>query len=150
MRSRALLTTVRKLESDLMLPVSNYLREIGCEPVVPELKFFDRGIDVYGIKGSGRHRITFAVELKLTKWSRALQQAATYQLCCDYSYVAMPLRATLTLDLAVFKAAGIGVLCVRSDGTVGEMLRASRSPETRRHYVRAMTRTIQGGNYCGV
>jgi hypothetical protein len=131
---------IRRLESDLIRPVASYLRGLGCDQVVRELKFFDRGIDVYGVKVSGRRTITFAVELKLKKWTRALQQAAIYQLCCDYSYVAMPLSTVVTLDLELFRNAGVGVLFVRSDGSVGQMLEASQSHETRRHYVEALSR----------
>lgn len=135
----------RKRESDLVVPVVNYLRGIGCRHVAPELRFFDRGIDVYGVKRAGRRRLTFAVELKLKKWPRALQQAAVYQLCSDFSYVAMPLKSVLSLDLSIFRSAGVGVLFVRPDGTVGQMLEAQRSLETRRHYVQAMSRAILEG-----
>lgn len=143
-------TTHGRTERDLVDPVIHYLRSIGCEQVVPELKFFDRGIDVYGVKTSGRRTTTFAVELKLTKWTRALQQAAIYQLCCDFSYIAMPLKSVRTLDLAVFSESGVGVLFIRPDGTVGEMLGAKRSAETRKHYVEAMSKATLGENLYAV
>jgi hypothetical protein len=127
-------------ERDLIEPVVNYLRSIGCEQVVAELKFLDRGIDVYGVKTSGRKTTTYAVELKLTKWTRALQQAAIYQLCSDFSYIAMPWKSVQSLDLRIFREAGVGVLFIRPDGTVGEMLSAKRSLETRKHYVDAMSK----------
>lgn len=140
MQKKTSSTQVRRLERDLVEPVVDYLRGIGCDQIVPEQQFFDRGIDVYGIKSSGRRTVTYAVELKLTKWTRALQQAATYQLCCDFSYIAMPLKRVLSLDLSIFREAGVGVLFIRPDGTVGEMLEAQRSLETRRHYVEAMSK----------
>jgi hypothetical protein len=135
-------TQLRTFERDLVEPVVNYLHSIGCEQVVAELKFFDRGIDVYGIKSTGRKTVTFAVELKLTKWTRALQQAAIYQLCSDFSFIAMPWKSVQSLDLSIFREAGVGVLFVRTDGTVGEMLGAKQSVETRRHYVEAMSKAI--------
>ena len=141
MQRKISLTPIREYERDLIQPVTGYLRGIGCDQVAHELKFFDRGIDVYGVKTSGRRAITFAVELKLTKWARALQQAAIYQLCADFSYVAMPYKTVQTLDLSVFRSAGVGVLFVRSDGTVGEILEAKQSPEARRHYIDALSRT---------
>jgi hypothetical protein len=131
------LKTIHKLERELLTPVMYYLRRIGCHEVVSELRFFDRGIDVYGVKQS-RPKRTYAVELKLSNWQRALQQAAVYQLGADYSFVALPIRVALTLDLETFKKCGVGVLMVRPDGTVGALLEASRSSETRSHYVRAM------------
>jgi hypothetical protein len=133
-------TQIPKYERDLVEPVADYLRAIGCDQVVHELKFFDRGIDVYGVKTSGRRPVTFAVELKLTKWNRALQQAAIYQLCCDFSYVAMPLKAVQSLDPSAFRSAGIGLLFIRTDGTVGEMVEAKQSLEARRHYIDALSR----------
>lgn len=142
MQKKTLSTQTRKLERDLVQPVMRYLREIGCNLVAAELKFFDRGIDVYGVRRTGRRSVTYAVELKLKKWPRALQQAAIYQLCCDFSYVAMPLKSVLCLDLSVFRNTGIGVLFVRPDGSVGQMLEAQKSSEVRKHYVEALSRAI--------
>jgi len=115
----------------------HFLRDIGCQRVVSELRFFDRGIDVYGLR-KGRETRTYAVELKLTDWQRALQQAAVYQLCANYCFVALPLRTALSLDVQFFKGAGVGVLIVRPDGTVGVLVDAAKSGETRRHYMKAM------------
>jgi hypothetical protein len=130
-------TPTQKLERELYQPVLRYLQGIGCHRVVSELRFFDRGIDVYGVKPA-RPRRTYAVELKLTNWQRAIQQAAVYQLCADFSYVALPARSVLNLDLELFKSSGVGVLLVRPDGSVGCVLDAKKTPETRRHYVKAM------------
>jgi hypothetical protein len=130
--------TIHKLERELLTPIMHYLRQIGCQEVVSELRFFDRGIDVYGVRQS-RPRRTYAVELKLSNWQRALQQAAVYQLCADFSFVALPICVALTLDLQLFKKCGVGILMVRPDGTVGVLLEASRTSETRSHYVRAMS-----------
>lgn len=142
MPKRTSLKRICRLESDLISPVTKYLRQVGCSQVASELPFFGRGIDVYGVRYSGRRVVTYAVELKLTKWARALQQAALYQLCCDFSYVAMPLRSAVNLDISHFRNAGIGILCVRPDGKIGTMLEAKRSPEKRRDYVNAMSRAI--------
>jgi hypothetical protein len=127
------------LEAELIEPVKLWLRAQGCTTVVSELRFFDRGIDIYGIRSS-RPRTTFAIELKLTDWQRALQQAAVYQLCCDLSYIAMPIGPALSLDLAPFKQCGVGILMVRRDGTVGTLLESRKSTEVRRDYVSALSR----------
>jgi hypothetical protein len=131
--------TIHKLEKELLSPVMHYLREIGCQQVISELRFFDRGIDVYGIRNS-KPRKAYAVELKLTDWKRALQQAAVYQLCSDFSYVALPIRSLPNIDLNPFKECGVGLLIVRSDCSVGVVLEAQKSVEARPHYVEAMRR----------
>lgn len=135
---------IHKLEKELVGPVTRYLHEIGCQIVVPELRFFDRGIDIYGVKQS-RIKLTYAVELKLVKWQRAIQQAAVYQLCADYSFVALPIQSALNIDLAPFRNCGVGVLLIRDDGSVGCLLNATRSVERRPHYVEAMTRHAEIG-----
>lgn len=136
--------STRKFERELAEPVTRYLREIGCQVVVPELRFFDRGVDIYGVKQS-RPKRTYAVELKLVKWHRAIQQAAVYQLCADYCFVALPIQSAVNVDLAPFKNCGVGVLTVRADGSVGCLLNATRSVERRLHYVEAMTKHAEIG-----
>jgi hypothetical protein len=134
--------TIHKLEKELLSPVMHYLYEIGCQQVISELRFFDRGIDVYGIRNS-KPRKSYAVELKLTDWKRALQQAAVYQLCSDFSYVAVPIRSLFTIDLNPFKECGVGLLVVRPDCSVGAILEAQKSIEARPHYVEAMRRSAR-------
>ena len=121
------------LENELLSPICNFLRSAGCEIILPELAFFDRGIDVYGIKNN-RPRATYAVELKLTDWRKALRQAAIYQLCSDFSYVALPARTLRQIDPEPFKASGIGVMIVRPDDSVGVIIEAAKSTEQRSYY----------------
>ena len=121
------------LEVELLSPVSGFLRSLGCTVLLPELTFFDRGIDVYGIKSS-RPRTSFAVELKLTDWRKALRQAAIYQLCSDYSYVALPARTLFQIDPQPFKASGVGLLIVRPDDSVGIVIDSMKSTEQRDFY----------------
>jgi hypothetical protein len=52
------------IENELLAQVCEFLRSAGCSALFPELMFFDRGIDVYGIK-TGRPKTSYAVELKL-------------------------------------------------------------------------------------
>lgn len=122
------------LERELTLPVIEHLKTIGCTVVIPELRFFDRGIDVYGICEKRPH-LTYAVELKLSNWQRAIQQASVYQLCAHFSYIAMPIQNALNLDISPFKAFGLGILMVRRDSSVGVLLEAKRSTELRKDYV---------------
>ncbi len=134
----------RIAECDLSLPVRRFLSREGYNRVVRELPFFDRSIDVYGVAWADQARTvegakTIAVELKLSKWQKALHQAALYQLCSDYSYVAMPKKiAQALVDCESFKAAGIGILSVDVVSKAVEIvLPAVRSAQARGYYIRA-------------
>ena len=135
-------TTTHKLERELLAPVMHFLVTLGCSKVVSELRFFDRGIDVYGVMPT-RPKKTYAVELKLTDWPRALQQAAVYQLCADFCYIAVPKRSIANLDFKPFRETGIGILSVRPDGSVGIIMEPIQSTEVRVDYVAALTKRVQ-------
>jgi hypothetical protein len=129
-------------ECDLSLPVRRFLNREGYDRVIRELPFFDRSIDVYGVAWADEAKTadaakTIAVELKLSKWQKALHQAALYQLCSDYSYVAMPKKIAQTLvEHEDFKAAGIGILSVDTTSKEVEIvLRAVPSTQAKGHYV---------------
>ena len=86
-----------------------------------------------------------AVELKLRKWQKALQQAALYQLCSDYSYVAMPKHVAKGLEPEVFSAAGIGILAVDTTSkSVEVVLPAILSTQSKGHYIRHTRRCCEG------
>jgi len=124
-------------ECDLCRPVRRFLSRAGYSKIVEELQFFDRSIDVYGV-ASGEEARTVAVELKLRKWQKALQQAALYQLCCDYSYVAMPKDVARGLEPKAFSAAGIGILAVDTISKAVEVvLPALLSKQAKGHYIGA-------------
>ena len=109
-------------ECDLWLPVRRFLKGEGYDRVIRELAFFDRSIDMYGVAWGAEDR-TIAVELKLRKWQKALHQAALYQLCSDYAYVAMPTKVAHTLvEHKDFKAAGIGILAVDTTSKAVEIV----------------------------
>jgi hypothetical protein len=118
-----------------------YLRDLGCEAVVAELPFFDRGIDIYAVK-RGPRASAYAVELKIRDWQKALRQAAIYQLCCDYSYVALPPNAACRVDIELFKQCGIGLLSVERDESVTVILKAKKSIEQRAYYIRKFKRLV--------
>ena len=123
-------------ECDLWLPVRRFLKGEGYSRVIRELAFFDRSIDMYGVAWGEEDR-TVAVELKLKKWQKALHQAALYQLCSDYSYVAMPKKVAQTLvEHADFKTAGVGILAVDTASKAVEVvLPAVLSTQVKGHYV---------------
>jgi|GEM_PF-812989 len=123
-------------ECDLWLPVRRFLKDEGYNRVIRELAFFDRSIDMYGVSWGDEDR-TIAVELKLRKWQKALHQAALYQLCSDYSYVAMPKKVAQTLvEHEDFKTAGVGILAVDTISKAVEvLLPAVLSTKAKGHYV---------------
>src|ERR1700676_1959889 len=131
-------------ECDLSLPVRKFLNREGYDRVIRELPFFDRSIDVYGVAWADEAKTahtakTIAVELKLSKWQKALHQAALYQLCSDYSYVAMPRKVAQTLvERKDFIAAGIGILSVDTVSKAVEVvLPAVLSTQAKGHYIGA-------------
>jgi hypothetical protein len=128
----------RVAECDLCLPVRRFLNREGYDRIIRELPFFDRSIDMYGIAWNNGAK-TIAVELKLRKWQKALHQAALYQLCSDYAYVAMPKKVAQTLvERGDFKAAGIGILAVDTTSkSVEVVLPAVLSTQAKGHYIGA-------------
>lgn len=123
-------------ECDLWLPVRRFLNREGYSRIIRELAFFGRSIDMYGVAWDKEPR-TIAVELKLRKWQKALHQAALYQLCSDYSYVAMPKKVAHTLvEQEDFKAAGVGILSVDTASKAVEVvLPAVLSTHAKGHYI---------------
>ena len=87
MTTRTNTQTFRR-EQDLAHPVRRYLRNRAFRRQVEEMPFYEYRMDMYGY--SRRDDLTVAVELKLKKWTRAIEQALLYQLCSDLVYIAMP------------------------------------------------------------
>lgn len=135
--------STRVAECDLSLPVRRFLNREGYDRIIRELPFFDRSIDVYGVAWGDEAKTadaakTIAVELKLSKWQKALHQAALYQLCSDYSYVAMPKKiAQALIERKDFRMAGVGILAVDTASKAVEIvLPAAPSTQAKGHYVR--------------
>ncbi len=118
-------------EVKLKRPVLHFLRGIGCDKLKTEITFVDRGIDVFGFK-TGPEPLSYAVELKLHDWQKAIRQAAIYQLCADYCFVAMPYDKAETLDLRLFSAAGVGLLAVNLTSKDVKVLSAARKSLVKR------------------
>jgi hypothetical protein len=120
-----------RLEKDLATPVERFFRDRAFGFQKNEVAFYEHRMDLYGY--SKDHDLTIAVELKLRKWSRAIEQALLYQLCCDYSYVALPYEAIRLVDLSLFHDYGLGLIAVEFDGCK-EVVPAMQSEVIRRHY----------------
>lgn len=103
--------SVAPKEIQLKKPVVKFLKALGCEHLRIEVTFADRGVDVFAVT-TGPNPDSYAVELKLRDWQKAIRQAAIYQLCADYCFVAMPYDKASRLDSKLFEEAGIGLLSV--------------------------------------
>jgi hypothetical protein len=88
-------------------------------------------MDVYAY--SAREDRTVAVELKLTKWSRAVEQALLYQLCSDLVYIALPSAEVRRVDQELLMEHGVGLIAVGEE-RCWEVLGATPSRVVRSHY----------------
>src|SRR5206468_2320806 len=104
--------------------------------------FYDYRIDLYAF--SKVSRATVAVELKLRKWKRALEQAMIYQLCSDFVYIALPLSVANRVDREALRTYGIGLIAVCENGC-RTLLEAEKSAEVRQHYRGPYIRMLRGG-----
>ena len=124
----------------LMLPaVCEHLKG-QYEQHALELPFYEHRIDLYGYSPSTH--ATVAVELKLYKWRRALEQALLYQLCSDYVFIAVPTATAKRVDLEELRRHGIGLLAV-TDGECVEELPAIPSPVVNPNYKAAYAAIVK-------
>lgn len=97
-------------------------------------------MDLYGY--ATKLNTTTAVELKLTKWTRAFQQALVYQLCADFVYLALPIAAAQRVDVPLLERHGIGLIGVCNGPRCITLVRAQQSlmvmPNYRDFYVSLM------------
>ena len=119
-------------ESQLLKPVAKFAQREGFCLQKHELPFYEYRIDLYGF--CAHENSTIAVELKLTNWRRALEQAMLYQLCSDYVYIAMPERSVGRVDRAELMSEGIGLISVLESGDCSCLLRATEHTEVRQFY----------------
>jgi len=103
-----------RTEAYLTDPVSRYLRRRRFRAQFPQAPFYEYRIDIFGF--SQFDDACIAVELKLVRWQRALEQALIYQLCADYAYVAMPKAALVRVPLDRFEEHGVGLISVSGVG----------------------------------
>ena len=130
-------------EQDLVLSVARFLRNRTFRRQLEEVPFFEYRMDMYGY--SCRDDLTVAIELKLRRWVRAIEQALLYQLCSDLVYIAMPSTVIPAVDLAQLQKHGLGLLSVRTNRCV-EVLPARRSSVLRPHYRDRYMALVAGGS----
>ena len=124
------MTTFRR-EGELAFPVERYLRNRAFHRQLSEVPFYEYRMDMYGY--SRREDLTVAIELKLRKWPRAVEQALLYQLCSDLVYIALPRSEVDKVDTNVLSEHGVGLLSVE-EARCQEIVPAMRSQVLRKHY----------------
>jgi hypothetical protein len=129
-------------EQELLLPVAKYAKRRGYTLQAFEVPFYDYRIDLYGF--STKASETVAVELKLRKWKRALEQALIYQLCSDFVYIALPSDAAARIDEGLVRKSGIGLIAVGERGC-RTLVEAKQSTEVREHYRGPYIDMLSGG-----
>lgn len=127
-------------ESALLEPVTGSLRRRGYSRTQPEVQFFEYSMDLYGY--AKKPQKTTAVELKLTRWMRAFEQAMIYQLCADFVFLALPMQAAFRVEVPLLKRHGVGLLGVDTGPRCVVLVPAQQSlvvmPSYRDFYVSLM------------
>ena len=95
----------------------------------PENKSYSKSIDLV-MQHKGNECLV-AIEVKLSDWRKALQQALLNTPYCDFCYVAFPHSLAVTLDKGLFFERGIGLLGVKKRG-VEEIVKAKSLSPIRR------------------
>lgn len=119
-------------ESQLLEPVAKFAKRQGFRLQFKEMPFYEYRIDLYGF--SAKDDLTIAIELKLTDWKRALEQALLYQLCSDFVYIAMPECSASRVDKTELRNNRIGLISVAKSGECLCLLPAIKHGEIRQFY----------------
>lgn len=119
-------------ESSLLDPVTGYIKRKGFSVQALELPFYERSVDIYGF--SKITNKTIAIELKLHKWKKAIEQAILYQLCADKAYIAMPKKFIGRVNLDLLTKYGIGLISISGTGRCRKMVEAKQSSVLRIGY----------------
>lgn len=129
-------------EELLLDPVARYVHRRTFRRQQPELPFFEYRIDLFAF--SHRYDLTLAIELKLSRWRRAFEQALLYQLGADLTLIAVPRTVTARVDTDLLRQHGIGLIVVGSAGRCEEIITATRSRVVRPHYREQLLRLLAG------
>jgi len=107
-------------EEELRPPINEWMLQTGLHPI-NEYRICWRIPDVVGVRDG---RIEVAVEMKLSDWKGALRQASIYTIFSVKSFVAMPSKkqALVLRHIREFRRRGVGILMVRGDGSVSELI----------------------------
>ena len=70
-----------------------------------------------------------SIEVKLKDWKNGLLQARRYLIFSDYSYLALPEEKIKNVDIDSVQRYGIGLLSVKNDGKIEEIVTPIKSNE---------------------
>jgi len=127
------------LEKELYPPVKKYLQKEGYE-CYEEVKFLTRSIDLVGLK---RKKI-IAIELKVSNWLKALQQALTCRLCAQETYMAISAQFLHRVDIELLQEFGIGLIVVE-EKKIEFILKAKKSKIIHKSMKNKILLQINGG-----
>ncbi len=96
-------------EAELVEIVKEYFLKNNFK-INTEVQMYSKRIDVVCIDLVTQE--VYAIEVKLKNWKRAIQQALTYRLCADYSYIAIPGEIYHNIDMKHISQHGIGVIAI--------------------------------------
>jgi len=120
------------LEKELYPPVKKYLQKEGYE-CYEEVKFLTRSIDLVGLK---RKKI-IAIELKVSNWLKALQQALTCRLAISAQFLHR-------VDIELLQEFGIGLIVVE-EKKIEFILKAKKSKIIHKSMKNKILLQINGG-----
>lgn len=129
-------------EERLLPPIAAFARRKSYRWQRPELPFYDYRIDLFAF--SRVLDLTIAIELKLTKWRRAVEQALLYQLCADRVFVALPHPQISRVDPDMFLQHGIGLISVHASGRCRQIIQSRQSAVLRDYYRSSYIDALQG------
>jgi hypothetical protein len=109
-----------EIEEELRPHVNAWIVSKGLVPL-NEYRICRRIPDVVGVRNG---KIEVAVEMKLSDWKGAINQASAYAMFSVRSFVAMPFRkqALVLRHIRDFRRKGVGALMIRCDGSVVELI----------------------------
>ena len=109
-----------EIEEELRPHINAWIISKGLLPL-NEYRICWRIPDVVGVRNG---RIEVAVEMKLSDWRGAINQASAYTMFSVRSFVAMPSRkqALVLRHIKDFRRRGVGALLIRCDGSVVELI----------------------------
>jgi len=101
-----------KYEKELVAVVTKSFGDQGLI-VTTEVPMLSKKIDILCLNTETDDII--AIEAKIGKWRRALQQALTYRLCSDYVYIAIHHKYSHRVQKDLLDKHGVGLIVVNDD-----------------------------------
>jgi hypothetical protein len=123
-----------KRREDLSFPSTEDELRAPVLGLFPRERYFCKNEVPFGLKRidmlfrqKNGDRVVIAVELKVTKWRKAIWQAASNCQIATYSYVALPSRTAVTIDRQLMISLGVGLIIAESADEARVDLPAIRS-----------------------